>query len=1248
MGSEGRYGTDQPGFVHHYNVVERSVASGSVGPPPAPPASSAPATPRLGYEAGPPKNRLEAENLDLRSRLEDCENELFAEQRRRAEVESKHLELQASSNVRVLEGKVAGLQAMLEEKSRENEKSRSQGSHAQHRIDDGAAKLQHLGGVVDELENRMGHQHVRMQEMERDLEKERTTVQSLERTLEEQYKKAQRQKISQEDAMNERDNLEAEVRAELRLKNRQLQDGEMARLSAAEEVQNLHCDLEAARQRLQDQEATLQALRERCTAAESNLEQVHGEDAQRRVVTEGLKQELERENAKVHNMLSDLRAAECQRIELEERARCTEQEVTRLHAAEENAKYLEDSLQRVEEDVRCEIKQHSETRQRLRDAEERLAASQTLQTQLAQVEGELAAKGESLARMHETTERHSAKVAALQAELDESRNSTAAANSELTASIEHQRSMETRMAHLEEEAGRAASFDTKVRSYEEVLQTRQEELRQANAENAKLQIAIREMEHKLQEIGALDERVHGLVRDKQDLEHELNCQQRGLARSEAECSSLTNQLENANYTLDTERSMTAELQQHVEELHRKLQAKGNVEARLAEAQHELDERARELSEERSSLGSHVSRCRHLEADLEGALERQRSIEENFQKQTQTVETLQLQLGKQSVAVQEGQREAVRLGADLHTATEGLAETKDALARSEALCAQQTKQLEALHEAETQLTTSGDALRAETTRLTQELSEKSRALDAETERLRTVEERLVGVEAEAVRCSTLEGKVQALQEVNAGKTKDIDTLQAQLLAVRAELCTAEEGVAQSVQMEDRIRDLRMQIAKQVADMERLETDESRKAAALAEARKELERLSDAMRAKERSLEEERARGTATTERVQRLEAAAAARSSLEGKIAGLEILAESKETELRAVSEETTGLRQRVRDLEQQLHARLRVEDVVQETQLQLQIKNDAIARLELEEKKRRLVAEDQHRELLSLNDKVRQAEGNAQEQSAKRLEADARVQELLREADLRSRAEEGEHRERLMQAERLEAECRDSRDRLLGTERAARASEQRSLECQNDATRVRAQLQRAEDEKDCLAQEAAELRAQLNADRAAAHKLTTDVASLESELRIQKDREERTARSMGDDVREAKQRFEAKIATLEQRLFETENVRDVLEKDGLKLREELAYANNAMRSKSMHSAQPGESYQPSGSAMQLPPASDTGSIRESDYESDLRNREDRLASEWERTKEVCSIGFVWRSLKEERYKTKKIQNNGFE
>eukprot|EP01059_Diplonema_ambulator_P034532 TRINITY_DN7781_c0_g1_i3.p1 TRINITY_DN7781_c0_g1~~TRINITY_DN7781_c0_g1_i3.p1 ORF type:complete len:1371 (+),score=499.88 TRINITY_DN7781_c0_g1_i3:1780-5892(+) len=1144
---------------------------------------------------------------DKDRRIKEIEKELFTEQRKRSELEAKLLELQSSSTIRVLEGKVAGLQSMLEEKSLEHERTMSHGANTQMRVNELLNNYNHANSIVEDLENQLGHHVVRIQELERNLEKSMQQKENLESLLESHQRSANIEKREHEDALAEKERTEHALRSDLRVKTRQAEEAEMEKLSCRDEITSLHKELERTKMRLNDIISERGNIERRAVEAEEHAERLGSQNAQLKVVSEGLKSELDRESDKTRSVINDLRASEAQRVELEERMRHAEQEVSRLMALEDKCNYLEGGLERAEEDIRNELKMHNETRQRLKEAEERLGDVSRLQHQLLQAEAEVAAKTEAIERMHETIEGHSATVNKLKGDVEKERKTIDTLHHELESCAEYKRNAESKILSLEREAQRASELDGKLRTYEDLLDERGNELRQAHAETARAGMATKELKHRLAEIEELDRRLEHLMHEKKGLEDELTRQQTIQGHVEGENQALIRQLETNQFALEAEHGQVLELDAMLREAKQQLALQSAIELQCHQLEAELNARNTELGKERVMAESEAMRAKHLEAELDAVHERQMVFDANFSKQVAAVEKLQIENGKQSVLVQEKDKDISRLTKELETKESEVQSLRESNGKLKVQLEEQDTRISNLEERETRRTELVEQQMADNTKLKETNSDLSSRLSEEVEKRTRLESQIVQKESEAVKANTLLGKVKALEELNSRKTQDLDALAAQVTSLRSQISAYESDAKHTSQLEARIKESKDQLRRQLEDIERLENEEGRKATALAEARKELERESERLRNKECQLEEERARSAAIAERVQRLEAAAAARSSLEGKIAGLEILAESKEAELRSILEDNSHLRHKLKELESELGGRARVEDVMHEAQTQLMMKNDTISRLEKEEEKRRLIVDEQHKELVLAGEKIRKLEIDLQAMSTKKLEAEARVQELLREGGMKVRADEGELRERMMANERLQAECRELRDRTVNAERQARMREQRAEDLEDDVKRLRHMLQQTDEEKGGLAGEINELRRQVLQERNAAAQSTSKLAELESDFKLQKEKEERLAKSMGEDVRELKMKYEQKVRTLEQRVAEEKSKAEAGEREAARLREELTYLGTA-RAKSLHAADDN---------MSIAGRSDLGAVL-------IREKADSLASEWERTKESVS------------------------
>ena len=169
----------------------------------------------------------------------------------------------------------------------------------------------------------------------------------------------------------QRDRNEDAATQEIRTKGRIVQEIEMEKASQIDQIHALQTELDTLTRHIETIEKEKRDIHDTLIDAHRDVEIINSESEQRKVVTDGIKEELQRESEKVRSMLSDLRSADNQRVELESRLRGSDQEVSRLLAVEENSKYLSESLSRTEEDLKNESANHTEARERISELENR-------------------------------------------------------------------------------------------------------------------------------------------------------------------------------------------------------------------------------------------------------------------------------------------------------------------------------------------------------------------------------------------------------------------------------------------------------------------------------------------------------------------------------------------------------------------------------------------------------------------------------------------------------------------------------------------------------------------------------------------------------------------------------------------------------------------------------------------------------------------------------------------------------------
>eukprot|EP01060_Flectonema_neradi_P035956 TRINITY_DN6770_c0_g1_i2.p1 TRINITY_DN6770_c0_g1~~TRINITY_DN6770_c0_g1_i2.p1 ORF type:complete len:1440 (+),score=435.73 TRINITY_DN6770_c0_g1_i2:442-4320(+) len=1128
----------------------------------------------------------------LKQQVAETEDLLQNERKARSKVEEKYLELQSASTVRIMEGKIAGLQSMLEDKVYQQEQIHAEKASLEGKINSLETDRLDLQHIINDLETRAGHSGIAQQELQRQLDTARSEIKVMENDYAAKREKWHQVELQHQQEILERDRNEDAMNQELRTKNRIVQEIEMEKASQVDQIHALQSELDALTRHIESIEKEKQTIHDTLMEAHRDVEIISSESEQRKVVTDGIKEELQRESEKVRSMLADLRSADNQRVELENRLRATDHEVSRLLAVEENSKYLTESLTRTEEDLKNESANHTEARERIAELENRLKETKELQFHLQQAEAEVAAKNEAIERMHGSIERNASETTQLQQEISKGREVANALQNEVEAAREHAASLSDKMVGLEMEAQRCNVLEGKIRMFEELLERKTDELRVATTETTKASMAARELQHRLGEIPELERKVEAAQQEHNELLFHQKDILAELQNADARVKELESHIGSQNATMESDKVRIAELEGLIQNQQHELAEGATLHQHIADLEAAHCNTKNDLEAARNETASTNQEKSLLQHELDSTKSILSQQQERVEQQLAQIETLQVESGKQLILLQEREKDHTRMVSELEQRSGEINDLKHDLRLLKEEFDQLSTTKASLEEQNATITDSMDTCKREMLKLKEDLSLKTAQLSTENEKSADLQVKVVSMEADAVKSSTLEGKIAALQEVNESKTKELESTRQLVNTLKEKLEDANAEAELSSQLEARIKDLRTQVSIQLSDLERLEAEESRKAAALIEAKKELDKEVEKGRSRDKQLEDERARSSAIQERLQRLEAAAAARSTLEGKLSGLEILAESKESELRATLSETGQLRQKVKELEGQLSQRARVEDVIQEAQTQLQIKNDTIARLEKDELKRRGVLDEQYKELISMGEKVKQLEVNLQSESMKRVETEARLKEVIREGEMRIRAEEGETRERDLEVHRLTAEVREARDKLSITEKHLRLHDCRISESQEESNRLRIVLAKAEEEKGSLSAQAADLKRQLEAEKS----LVAKAADYETEIGLQREREDRSIRSIQ--------------MACDQKLREERSRSERLEKEILKLKEELAFSANAHNSMTR-----GRSYETTATTESV------GSYTRDFQSLHLRDKADNLAAEWERTKE---------------------------
>eukprot|EP00756_Hemistasia_phaeocysticola_P050266 Hpha_TRINITY_DN2497_c0_g1::TRINITY_DN2497_c0_g1_i1::g.24655::m.24655 len=1063
--------------------------------------ASVTASPRRAYEGSGGGLGLRNEGLGMRHEelraalrrsemlegdLRQKEKELYEQKRRVGDLEVQLGEAQSSSALRVLEGKVAGLQGLLDDRAVEHERLLGSREEMRGRLEETIAARERDAERIDALEKERGEQIVHTEELRRELAREQRKGAGLQQDVDAQQERAHAAEQMRGAVEQELERAEQSMRGDARARQRELREMELDRLSLREQLVGLQKQLEEAHQRCAHFEAAAQDVDRRFVEQREDRERAEAAAARQGVVAEGLERELEREQERCQALLADLRQGEQQRIALEGRLGEMEAALSEKAVLRDHLRQSQDQIAQAESVAAEERERHEHTRQLLAEQEERLQDVAWLQHSLQQAEADAAAKAEAIERLHAMNCEMERSAAETREAYEQQHHSVAATSAELDGERRACREWQRRAEQLDGEAHRAAELERALRETEQLLASREQALAAAESEAARGGQAAVELEQRLRELQELEGMLMQERASAEELSRRLRQADDRNARLEAESQRVQARADQAAAGLEAERQQVAQRDAQIGELRQQTAAKAALEHRISQLQLQMEDATEEFTRERLRNGEtlHAEQQRTLAAQTEAAAGAQRAamLERELELRTRLVDELQTDKGRQSVLQEKHARAAMKLEQELALRDESLRKAKEELEAATGELGRVKGQVQLLESRAGDWELESKRQARENEDATAALSTATAQLNAERDRAQGLESRLQAQERDAVRTATLEGRMQALEAVHEANLRELEEAQKSLSDTRIKLKDAEAAAQRTKSLEDRVQDLSKQLQRQEDDMERIEQEQSRERLALTEARRELEREAERGRVREGQLKDANARAETAQGRVTILERSAAERGAVQGKLAGLERLAEAKEQELAAAEEQRAALRQRVTDLELQLQQRRGTDEVTRDLEGQLSVKQETVSRLELEVARRQSDLDQRERELRKCEERAAVLDQELAEQSSLRLTAESRLRELQRELERRDWQASEDLRELGMHSERSEAQNREAKTRMMGAERDAEELRLRAKDLSQELSRLRRELQKSDSDRLSVVRELNDIKRQANRD----------------------------------------------------------------------------------------------------------------------------------------------------------------------
>eukprot|EP00759_Apiculatamorpha_spiralis_P000182 PhF_6_TR10038/c0_g1_i2/m.15421 len=961
----------------------------------------------------------EARVLDLEKSLGLRTKELEEIRRQRSTLEQKVVELQGSNQTRVLEGKVSALQALLEDRAKEVEEEARRANATQTKVDDLKEALSQMQRQISVLERWKGENAVLVDQQKREIEKCEQRSASLGRELESSVARC----LMLENAMKEQEvDFERrldEVKQDVRNRAKQSAQVEAERTTLQERV--LVLEKYGAMQQ-QDFEAVV-ADRERYKSIvqdlRTQLETTEGNASREATMCTGLKEELERQRKYLETTMQELRELEKTKLNAERTVYDLEQELRRKAGLEERLENLGSALDRVEQDRTNEIRRHEETKRQLLEHEERSRQYEWTTKRLRDTEMEMEARSEAVDTLNANLFQLQNDNEAIRNQLEEEIRKVhlAQAQSAAAGDIIHQ--LEGRVFEAEKELSRMHGLEGKVFALDESLNAKSAEISSLTQINNELSLNNRDLGNKLQEIPILEERIRGILQERNTMQTAMDSIDDARREAERHTTTLQAKVRHLESDIDEERSRIRVLEDEISQLKKSLVDKTVLESQLGDVRASLSAKTEEYERCRGEFEDQRGRIRSLDDELQSNQKRRSELEEKLAAELRVIEEQQLQIGKLSVTLESSERERNRLTKDVETRIQQHETMQGHIRRLQDDVDTANEKVRSLELRESRTLEAMDDHKRRCEDLEIKLLQTKSALNAEGERVKTMDTQVHEMREQVARAVHLDGKVAAMEKMISQKDAELAQSHSTLSELRLKIKEMEGEIANAQKLEQRYKELRAQAAHNAVQLEQLEHSDASKSAALSEKEKELHRLDSALRATQNDLAAEQGRRSLLERRIVDLEGEQAKKAVLDGRITGLESLLSSRAKELETEREENAALRGKLRGLEKDIQQQTRYEDIIDNFEHELRLKNDVIQRLESEESRRRTYVDQQRAELEELGRTKRQSD-----------ESTARMKSLIEELQ-RTVAESRADNENIKRVTTTELQAKETEIRNL-------------------------------------------------------------------------------------------------------------------------------------------------------------------------------------------------------------------------
>eukprot|EP00760_Papus_ankaliazontas_P038575 PhM_4_TR9193/c0_g1_i1/m.16036 len=974
-----------------------------------------------------------------------CKGAEVAElERRSSEFEKRVLELQTSNAARVLEGKVAGLQALVDERSQELDELRQRATTSERKSEDLKEALARVTQQLDEMESQVGEKTILVADRDKDVARLESKCTSLEMELDAAVTKATEGERSVARAQSEKEDLAMELRSELRARTRQVSQLEMEKEQLENAVQGAETIAEKARAE------TTRVMKEKDRAQHEvdnlrqQIEVFETSSAKESVVVAGLRSQLERAHSEVAEVRGELDRLRSVQATLDDHVHDLKSQLRMKDAMEQQLAAVQASFDRQEHDMHAEEQRHAETRLRLEQAEDKIAEIHRAHAKVRELEGETQKLQQRIASQESAIEQKDYVSEELRREMD----AIAKQKSQLEEDIEEGRATleakDLRIHELEVEIQHYHGIEGKLRATETLADERAAEVRQSVAALTETEAELHELRGQLNDLLPLEERLKEATQEKFQMHAALDAAEENAREVSRQHATLEVVLEQKQKELERDRQALAEAEQELVILRRHVAEKPLADNRTAELEVALAKKGDEVARRDQAIEQLEQRSKALDEDLTRERNRVQMLEKQLAAEVEVVEAAQIEAGKAAVTIEQLQKDVANLTQDNEWRQQQTELAQSQTQRLKDELAQRTHQLERLEAREADRMGLMEEQGEQIQRLTSETESAAKELASERLKCHSLTERVLELEANHRKVTTLEGQVRGLETVLSEKEEELMGLESTVQEHRLRIKQMENDVSTTQTLEQRVRDLRSQVTSQMQSIEDFETQISIKDKVITQKDAEVRRERDTVAGLREDLDRERAATQDRESTIENLLSEVKKQTELMGIIKGLEEVIEAKTEEVSAERHAAETLRNTVRDIESQVTLHDRQAIIVRDLEEQLARKDDVIQRLEAEEVRRRHVVDRLQRDVHTMEEGKLAAET---ELAQLRAELDTSCRNAAdKEGKLEQRLHdlEMEHRALSVDANKVQVICQDLNERLA-QESAATARAQERL-----------------------------------------------------------------------------------------------------------------------------------------------------------------------------------------------------------